>query len=35
MYKRFPVLVLHVEGFKFFVYYASISFLLSWFLLVL
>ena len=35
MYKRFTVLVLHVEDFKIFVYYVSISFLLSWFLLVL
>ena len=30
MYKKFTVLVLHVEGFKIFVYYVSISFLLSW-----
>ena len=35
MYKKFTVLVLHVEDFKIFVYYVSISFLLSWFLLVL
>ena len=35
MYKRFTVLVLHVEDFKIFVYDVSISFLLSWLLLVL